>query len=276
MITGYPSAGKTTVATKMKEDFEKRIAESDEHKQMKVELINDELLNIKKEEYRDGKTEKMLRGNQISAVKRALGKNTIVILDNLTYIKGFRYQLYCDAKTCMTNSCVVHVGASAEKCKELNNERGDDAWEDKLFDALVFRYEEPNGMSRWDSPLFTIPLNDELPMDELWQVLVLNKPKPPNKSTLLNTVKPTNYMSELDRVTTSVLNAVMESYKQQPGGNVKILNHPEPIELPMRLSLPQMNRYRRNFVSLNKMHPTEISRIEPLFIEFLTRQWDDE
>ena len=133
----------------------------------------------------------------MSSVKKLINKETIVILDNLTYIKGFRYQLFCEAKAQLTNSCVLQVGLPADKCKEINATRGDDAWPEDLFDALVFRYEEPNGMTRWDSPLyFVIPGVDQLPVDQLWESLVLNKPKPPNQATVLKAATPSNYLFE--------------------------------------------------------------------------------
>lgn len=53
MITGYPSAGKTRVATKLVTALEAKIAESgSKYSHMKVELINDERLGISKETYR--------------------------------------------------------------------------------------------------------------------------------------------------------------------------------------------------------------------------------
>jgi tRNA uridine 5-carbamoylmethylation protein Kti12 len=40
-------------------------------------------------------------------VKRVLSRDDIVIADGLNYIKGFRYQLNCEAKAVQTTSCVV-------------------------------------------------------------------------------------------------------------------------------------------------------------------------
>lgn len=57
--------------------------------------------------YREARSEKDARATFYSAVKRALGKDSIVIADGLNYIKGFRYQLYCEAKATQTPSCVV-------------------------------------------------------------------------------------------------------------------------------------------------------------------------
>lgn len=85
-----------------------------------------------------------------------------MIADGLNYIKGYRYQLFCEAKALLTPSCVVHVGAPAEKCREWNAARAEEAerWDGETLENLVFRYEEPNGMARWDSPLFTVPWVD--------------------------------------------------------------------------------------------------------------------
>lgn len=212
----------------------------------------------------------------MSAVKRSLDKSTIVIFDNLTYIKGFRYQLFCEAKALMTNSCVVHVGAPKQKCKEWNLQR-QDKWQDDLFEALVFRYEEPNGMSRWDAPLFIVAHEDtELPIGEIWDTLVLRKPKPPNQATLLKAATPTNYITELDKITMQVINETLSLHKTNPGGVVKLLDYPEPVELPLKLTVAQINRIRRSFISLNKMKPIDMPRIQPMFIEYLVKNWHTE
>lgn len=47
-----------------------------------------------------------------------------------------------------------------------------DSYDEKTFDELVMRYEEPTGMARWDRPLFTVISGEELPMDAIWTALV--------------------------------------------------------------------------------------------------------
>lgn len=74
--------------------------------------INDQGLGLSRDVYREARSEKDARAAEYSAVKRALGRDTIVIADGLNYIKGFRYQLYCDAKAVQTPSCVVRVSES--------------------------------------------------------------------------------------------------------------------------------------------------------------------
>lgn len=275
MITGYPSSGKTTRSFQLKEHLEEKIRASGESN-MKVEIINDELLKISKESYRESLDEKSIREQQISVVKRSLNKSTIVILDNLNYIKGFRYQLFCEAKALQTNCCVVHVGAPLEMCRKWNGSKpANEQWPSDLFDALAFRYEEPNGISRWDSPLFVVTQEDtELPVTEIWDTVILKKAKPPNQATVLKPATPSNYLTELDSITLKITNELLELYKTSPGLTVRLTDYPEPVELPLRLTVPDINRARRNFISLNKMKPVEIFRIKQQYIEYLVKHWE--
>lgn len=158
-------------------------------------------------------------------MKRALGRDTIVVADGLNYIKGYRYQLYCEAKGVRTTNCVVsiqilpelprcrdsnevegtvregadseevHVGTPIARCREINTSLLEDSgkeggYETDVFENLVYRYEEPNGMTRWDSPLFTLPFDDaEPPFEAIWDALIGEEGKTkvvrPNAATIL-------------------------------------------------------------------------------------------
>lgn len=50
--------------------------------------------------------------------------------------------------------------------------------------ALEMRFEPPEAKNRWDSPLFKIGPNDELPFEEISHILFNTRAAPPNKSTL--------------------------------------------------------------------------------------------
>jgi len=109
---GYPSAGKTSRALQLKENFEARIASTSADarvSRLKVHLINDQTLGVSRSVYHTAKAEKDARAEEYSAVKRVLSRDDIVIADGLNYIKGFRYQLYCEAKAVQTPSCVVSL-----------------------------------------------------------------------------------------------------------------------------------------------------------------------
>lgn len=118
MLSGYPCSGKSTRAAQIVSFLNSRLesirAEPShpQHAQLsktKVHLLNDEQLDIQKEAYREARTEKQARGEQYSAIRRLLSKDDVVVADFMNYIKGFRYQLYCEAKSLETPSCVVSL-----------------------------------------------------------------------------------------------------------------------------------------------------------------------
>ena len=45
------------------------------------------------------------------------------------------------------------------------------------------RFEEPNPNQRWDSPLFVIQIDDDLPLVQISDALFNRKPPPPNMAT---------------------------------------------------------------------------------------------
>ena len=62
-------------------------------------------------------------------------------------------------------------------------ESGDMPYSKEIFDALVMRYEAPDSRNRWDSPLITVQVDDDLPKERLASALFDRKPPPPNQST---------------------------------------------------------------------------------------------
>jgi len=74
--------------------------------------------------------------------------------------------------------------------KLLADTEVDGGYEEEDFENLIFRYEEPNGMTRWDSPLFIVVEEDEIPpCDQMWEALVGSDGKTkvvrPNMATVL-------------------------------------------------------------------------------------------
>jgi protein KTI12 len=54
------------------------------------------------------------------------------------------------------------------------------------------------------------------------------------------------------------------------GGEITIQGIEDKIELPTStLSLPQLQRYRRQFITLNRNHSLEKSRVRQLFVDYL-------
>ena len=279
-------------------------------------------------------------------MKRALGKECIVLCDGMNYIKGFRYQLYCEAKAVQTGSCVVcaatrfgqrgrclwgdkrdedvgagrlvpgilknkltapevHVGTPISTCRETNTRLFNDphsggGYSEAVFENLVFRYEEPNGMARWDSPLFTVPYDDETPpFDAIWEAMVgsdgtvkVVKPNmatvlvccschylvadPSNRHSLETPASESDYLYELDKTTQELLQTILDWQKDhlgESGGEIALANG-DTIELPAApMSLPQLQRLRRQYISLNRQHQLAQNRIRANFVVYLNNSF---
>ena len=249
-------------------------------------------------------SEKDARATIYAAVKRVLSNKDVVILDGGNYIKGWRYQLFCEAKAVRTGCCVMHVGVPVEKAREVNEKRlerqntlqaeqaqrgGDIKEEDKAYEKanwenLVFRYEEPNPMARWDSPLFTVVWEDEnVPGDAIWDAIIgedaegKRKIVRPNAATVAKVHSSEGFLYELDKTTQGVLNRILEWSKDHPGeggGEVSIGENGSGEELVVELpgntvGLPALQRLRRQFISLNRMNAVPVERIRESFVVYL-------
>lgn len=199
--------------------------------------------------------------------------------DGMNYIKGFRYQLYCEAKAMQTTNCVVHVGTQPDQCRKWNSQRPEEEkYEEEVFENLIFRYEEPNGMSRWDAPLFPIPVEDaDPPCEAIWEALIGSDGKQKvvrqNLATVLKPAAEQNYLYELDKTTSDVIGLItgwLADHTGEGGGEVNVPDSEQTISLPISTpSLPQLQRLRRQFINLNRQHTLGKSRIRDLFVDYL-------
>ena len=55
----------------------------------------------------DSRSEKPARQALLTAMQRQMSQDTILIMDGLNYIKGFRYQMYCAARELKLRVCTV-------------------------------------------------------------------------------------------------------------------------------------------------------------------------
>ncbi|KAL3776147.1 hypothetical protein HJC23_013374 [Cyclotella cryptica] len=127
------------------------------------------------------------------------GHTSLVVLDSLNYIKGYRYELYCISKAAGERHGVVWIMGSAadeacaagsspsdELAKERNLRRkrqwqenppstassdGDvinDGYygNDATMDELVMRFEPPDKRNRWEKPLYKVDMSRVLPWDK--------------------------------------------------------------------------------------------------------------
>jgi protein KTI12 len=158
VITGQPCSGKTTIASRLASLC------CTTHP---ITIIDEESLHLNRNiSYGDIFSEKNTRALLRSEVERALSqRNQIVVIDSLNNIKGYRYELWCIARSSATRYTVLHVDTLEDTCRAWNEDRRnttttttDDngAYSQAVVDDLLSRFERPDSKNKWDSPLFTV------------------------------------------------------------------------------------------------------------------------
>lgn len=117
VVVGYPCVGKTKFANTLSSYLRSVYPDSI------LSIVNEETMNIS-HGYENSAAEKKTRGTIKSAVHHLLNDNSIVIVDSTsTYIKGFRYELFCIAKTVRTSYCVCWIDVDISSSIQWNSER---------------------------------------------------------------------------------------------------------------------------------------------------------
>ncbi|KAI9715617.1 MAG: hypothetical protein M1828_000760 [Chrysothrix sp. TS-e1954] len=288
-ISGFPSAGKTTRALQLVSHFQSCITPGDDtcitRAPKKVVYICDHglenpspargigkdstsinnakvkwiALSSPRSSYTTAKDEKQARGHLFATAQRHLDTDTVVVLDGPNYIKGFRYQLHCEAKNLRLRSCVVHVAAKEDDARQRNEARlrntqtgansgqsmttggsaQADPYDEGLWEDLIRRYEEPNAMARWDKPLFTVVSGEEEEPnweDRVWREGVCGEGAGsgkgasdgggagvrPNAAAVVPPPTDPNHLHALDRITQDMLFLIhtdQQQHHEDPGGD---------------------------------------------------------
>ncbi|SPO22509.1 related to KTI12 - Elongator associated protein [Ustilago trichophora] len=302
IVSGLASSGRSTRSALIKQDLERRIKQAGPSTlPNRVVIVSDRDVHVARSAYSSQRTEKPARASYLSAVTRALGKDTITIADGGAglNIKGFRYQLWCAAREVGVRCLSVHVHAPPQVCKYWNSKRRSEqgteaSYDDETIDSLLMRFEEPNAMTRWDSPLIIVPTIlspttpdsqqdsetvqesritiEPIPYDDIWSAATqgsINKAPEvvaPVRSTTAN------YLSVLESSTQTVVSCILQhqsSLGLQPGVELPI--HHSSFIGPTRLSftppgdkpatLASLQRIRRQFVRMHSSGSAQINEL---------------
>ncbi|KAI0339827.1 chromatin associated protein KTI12 [Trametopsis cervina] len=260
-ISGFPCSGKTRRAAQIKTALETCLKDPDyAGPKLKVVVLSDVDLNIARDAYKDSRSEKPARGALFTSMQRLMSQDTILIVDALNYIKGFRYQMYCAARELKLRVCTVYIVATEELCREWNEARAqEERYSSETLDNLLLRYEEPSSMVRWDSPLITIPWTDEdVPAKDVWTAVTEGNVKPPNAGTQAVPKAPTDALRALEATTTAIVAAIMAEQASSGGLGGSVTLSPtkdvtSTIDLPSRnITLSELQRIKRQFVTVHK------------------------
>lgn len=230
----------------------------------------------------DASEEKKVRAALLAASERFITKDTVLILDSLNYIKGFRYQLYCQARAASTPHLVVHCETLEETCRAWNRKK-ERIYPDDQLEDLFLRFEAPNNQNKWDSPLISI-ISDGLCDSDLeatfkesiLPVISTTPNRPPSTSTLTNkpvssssTSHSSNSIQILDQETQKIIDTIIR-HQQDNLCLVKFPSTTKTLNLPRPVSQATLSRIRRQFLHMNRLHPTvDPEKIKNLFIDFM-------
>lgn len=155
VLTGHPASGKSTLARLL-------VEAAQQHGLTPVVIDEDTACpDVRRpQRYASSADEKKTRAAVKSALDRALGQatsTTLLIVDSLNYIKGFRYELHCLSKAAGQQHGVVWADNELHVEQAWNRLRRDAYTEQQLLE-LVQRYEPPDERNRWDAPLFRVDM----------------------------------------------------------------------------------------------------------------------
>lgn len=266
-MSGIPCSGKTTRSLELKKYFEDlgiEVIIVNENEQIKKSGFE------KNTFYADSNKEKHIRSLLKSEVLRYIKPTNVVILDALNYIKGYRYEIFCGTKANKCNQCTVHTEINRDQAWKFNEDREDDKYDRNTFDALLMRYEEPNGNNRWDSPLFMIFPEQELDTNTIYTSLFKKKAPKPNMSTQNPPLSSTNFLFELDQITKKIVDDLIVLKNSGKNGMVEVPGQ-EDLSIDItNINVQQLVILRRQYLTYSKMHAPDVKDIARLFIQYLT------
>ncbi|CAN4075901.1 unnamed protein product [Withania somnifera] len=296
VICGQPCSGKSTAAAFLAE----ALRQTETEPELSVRTIDETLFHLRRNQsYANMTEEKNLRGVLRSEVDRSLSKDSIVIVDSLNSIKGYRYELWCLARAAGIRYCVVHCDVDEQSCRTWNierRERGEPSYDDNIFEDLVRRFERPDSKNRWDSPLFELwPAKEGI--DKSSSVMVdavtyLTK-KVDSKTRDVKILQPTiatqsargseaNSLYEMDRATQEITAAIVEAQSRALGGplnGVSLGPGLPTVDISRSVSLPELRRLRRTFIKLagqtslsGPPPPSDAESAKRMFVDYLNRE----
>lgn len=298
VICGQPCSGKSTAAACLAEALTEAI--KDTEPKPSVRVIDEAVFHLNRNQsYANMTAEKNLRGVLRSEVDRSVSKDSIIIVDSLNSIKGYRYELWCLARAAGIRYCVLFCDVDEAGCRKWNEERREKeepSYDDAIFEDLVRRFETPERRNRWDSPLYEIwPVREGIDKSSsaITDLVSYLTKKIDSKTRDVKILQPTiatqssrsseaNSLYEMDKATQEVINVITEAQSQAMGGPINNLSlGPElpSISLAQPVGLPELRRLRRTFIKITgqaslsgRPPPSDADSAKRMFADYLNRE----
>ncbi|KAL6660657.1 hypothetical protein ACP70R_001692 [Stipagrostis hirtigluma subsp. patula] len=294
VMCGQPCSGKSAAAACLAAAL--RSSSTD----LSVRIIDESLLHLgRNDSYKDMVVEKNLRGVLRSEVDRSVSRDSIIIIDSLNNIKGYRYELWCLARASGIRYCVFFCDTEVDHCREWNSKRqdkGEPSYDCNIFEDLVRRFEKPDRRNRWDSPLFEMfPSRDEMveTAPVIAEAVTYLTKKVDSKTRDVKVLQPTiatqtvrageaNSLYEMDKATQEVVNAIVEAQSCGLGlamNKISLGPNLPTISFTESVGLPELRSLRRTFIKLAGQYslsgpppPTDADSAKRMFVDYLNRE----
>jgi len=92
-------------------------------------------------------------------------------------------------------------------------------------------------------------------------------PPKPNQSTENPPLSSTNFLYDLDRITKSITDRLIEAQKVGES-EIDVVGCSEGVAVP-QVSVQELMMLRRQYITYSKMHTPEIDKIPELFVQYL-------
>ncbi|XP_006879739.1 PREDICTED: protein KTI12 homolog [Elephantulus edwardii] len=145
----------------------------------------------------------------------------------------------------------------------------------ELLEALSLRFEAPDSRNRWDRPLFTlVGFEEPLPLAEIRAALFENRAPPPHQATQSQPLASGSFLHQLDQITNQVLVGLLDAQKNAvPGDLLTLPGTTESLRFTRPLTMAELTRLRRQFISYTKMHPNNenLPQLANMFLQYLSQ-----
>lgn len=276
IVTGKPCSGKS----KASEALFNYLNEMGKD----VEWIREEeqsSITSRQNGYNTDGDEKRSRGMFYSQVERQLSSKKIIIADGLNYIKGFRYQLYCLARSLQTPHLCLSVICREDVCLERNKE-----YPPNIIKDLFFRFEEANPSQKWDSPLVVVNGMSEETSEWLEEVLskidgIVVKGSLSTATSYMSSATPSRiskdpkWLESLSLKTETIINEIWDRIGSL-GVPLTISTLPSLKKIPIKsliikrnIPLSLLHSQKRQYQHLIRIHPVSEDEICQSFFDYL-------
>ena len=106
----------------------------------------------------------------------------------------------------------------------------------------------------------------------------MKRPPPPNAATLVRPTSGNNYLQELDKRTLEVIGKIVQHQQLTSAGGLVVIDPVQKllVEIPGEpVSIAQLQRIRRTFVSLNRMRSIDVDRIPSMFVDYVNKSLNE-